>query len=165
MDGGKYTCMAQHPSVKSLSRKRTISITLLTGELCDLCLFHPEQFLIVCSLFPLSEKKKAEFFFVTGGEFISQKTIVLIHWFSYQPLKCHDKGQLMRMFQHHGAVKKKVFCFMSSIYGEAEESKAFISRQKKRDMIPPLAEVKMFLKRIPHVVRMRNKTVSKMSNV
>ncbi|XP_038163009.1 uncharacterized protein si:ch211-79k12.1 [Cyprinodon tularosa] len=32
MDGGKYTCMAQHPSVKSLSRKRTISITLLTED-------------------------------------------------------------------------------------------------------------------------------------
>ncbi|MEQ2298913.1 hypothetical protein AMECASPLE_010105 [Ameca splendens] len=32
MDEGKYTCMAEHPSVKSLTKKRTISITLLPED-------------------------------------------------------------------------------------------------------------------------------------
>ncbi|MEQ2171527.1 hypothetical protein GOODEAATRI_011662 [Goodea atripinnis] len=37
MDEGKYTCMAEHPSVKSLTKKRTISITLLPGKLNGRC--------------------------------------------------------------------------------------------------------------------------------
>ncbi|KAM4735806.1 B-cell receptor CD22 [Anableps anableps] len=32
MDEGQYTCMAEHPSVKSLTKKRTISITLLPED-------------------------------------------------------------------------------------------------------------------------------------
>ncbi|XP_020510567.1 cell surface glycoprotein MUC18 [Labrus bergylta] len=32
MDGGRYTCMAEHPSVESLSKKRTISITVLPED-------------------------------------------------------------------------------------------------------------------------------------
>ncbi|XP_028281882.1 uncharacterized protein LOC114448866 [Parambassis ranga] len=32
MDGGDYTCRAEHPSVKSLSKKRTISITVLPED-------------------------------------------------------------------------------------------------------------------------------------
>ncbi|XP_029361161.1 uncharacterized protein LOC115045551 [Echeneis naucrates] len=32
MEGGKYTCMAEHLSVKSLSKKRTISITVLPED-------------------------------------------------------------------------------------------------------------------------------------
>lgn len=32
MDEGQYTCMAEHPSVDSLSRSRTISITVLPGK-------------------------------------------------------------------------------------------------------------------------------------
>ncbi|XP_037639846.1 uncharacterized protein si:ch211-79k12.1 [Sebastes umbrosus] len=32
MDGGQYTCMAQHPSVESLSKKHTISITVLPED-------------------------------------------------------------------------------------------------------------------------------------
>ncbi|KAL7393928.1 hypothetical protein ABVT39_017923 [Epinephelus coioides] len=31
-DGGEYTCMAEHPSIKSLSKKRTISITVLPED-------------------------------------------------------------------------------------------------------------------------------------
>lgn len=31
-DEGQYTCMAQHPSVESLSRKRSVSITVLSGK-------------------------------------------------------------------------------------------------------------------------------------
>ncbi|KAM7421227.1 hypothetical protein PAMA_015397 [Pampus argenteus] len=32
MSGGQYTCMAEHPSVESLSKKRTISITVLPED-------------------------------------------------------------------------------------------------------------------------------------
>lgn len=32
MDEGQYTCMAEHPSVESLSKRRTISITVLPGK-------------------------------------------------------------------------------------------------------------------------------------
>ncbi|XP_070767816.1 B-cell receptor CD22 [Enoplosus armatus] len=32
MDEGQYTCMAEHPSVKSLSKRRTISITVLSED-------------------------------------------------------------------------------------------------------------------------------------
>ncbi|XP_068426633.1 CD166 antigen [Clinocottus analis] len=32
MDQGQYTCMAEHPSVESLSKKRTISITVLSKD-------------------------------------------------------------------------------------------------------------------------------------
>ncbi|XP_031708392.1 CD166 antigen [Anarrhichthys ocellatus] len=32
MDEGQYTCMAEHPSVESLSKKRTISITVLSKD-------------------------------------------------------------------------------------------------------------------------------------
>ncbi|XP_074538809.1 cell surface glycoprotein MUC18 [Halichoeres trimaculatus] len=32
MDGGQYTCMAEHPSVDSLSKSRTISITVLPED-------------------------------------------------------------------------------------------------------------------------------------
>ncbi|XP_041648869.1 uncharacterized protein si:ch211-79k12.1 [Cheilinus undulatus] len=32
MDGGQYTCMAEHPSVEALSKKRTISITVLPAD-------------------------------------------------------------------------------------------------------------------------------------
>ncbi|GLD65275.1 uncharacterized protein AKAME5_001675100 [Lates japonicus] len=31
-DEGQYTCMAQHPSMESLSRKRSVSITVLSGK-------------------------------------------------------------------------------------------------------------------------------------
>lgn len=31
-DEGKYTCVAEHPSVESFSRRRTISITVLPGK-------------------------------------------------------------------------------------------------------------------------------------
>lgn len=31
-DGGRYSCMAEHPSVNSLSKKRTVSITVLPGK-------------------------------------------------------------------------------------------------------------------------------------
>ncbi|XP_034554650.1 uncharacterized protein si:ch211-79k12.1 [Notolabrus celidotus] len=31
-DGGQYTCMAEHPSVESLNKKRTISITVLPAD-------------------------------------------------------------------------------------------------------------------------------------
>ncbi|XP_066539164.1 uncharacterized protein si:ch211-79k12.1 [Hoplias malabaricus] len=32
LDSGKYTCMAQHPSVESLSKKRTISLTVMPED-------------------------------------------------------------------------------------------------------------------------------------
>ncbi|KAG7216896.1 hypothetical protein INR49_001550 [Caranx melampygus] len=31
-DGGRYTCMAEHPSVESLNKKRTVSITVLPED-------------------------------------------------------------------------------------------------------------------------------------
>lgn len=31
-DEGTYTCMAEHPSMASLNKKRTISITVLSGK-------------------------------------------------------------------------------------------------------------------------------------
>lgn len=36
MDEGQYTCMAEHPSMESLSKRRTISITVLPGKALDL---------------------------------------------------------------------------------------------------------------------------------
>lgn len=32
MDGGNYTCMAEHPSIESFNKRRTISITVLSGK-------------------------------------------------------------------------------------------------------------------------------------
>jgi len=40
---GRYTCSAQSPTVRSLVKKRTISITVLPGQSCQKCVTCSEQ--------------------------------------------------------------------------------------------------------------------------